>query len=73
MVPGELIYTIGDAHVYSNHYDQVEEQLTRTNIAASPSLTLEAHDYKYPWLFESSEIVLHNYNPLSSIKAEVAV
>ena len=75
MIPGELVYTIGDAHIYSNHYDQVKEQLSRDIAEKSPQVTIEKYDenYLYPWELTAENIKLHNYNPQASIKAEVAV
>jgi thymidylate synthase len=40
LLPGELIHNIGDAHIYNNHFDQVEEQLSRTTFSG-PELVIE--------------------------------
>jgi len=69
--PGELVYTIGDAHIYANHMDQIEEQLTREPFPL-PTLRLRRRpisifDYEY----EDFEVVDYRYHP--SIKAPVAV
>jgi len=69
--PGELVYTIGDAHIYANHMDQIEEQLAREPFPL-PKLRLTRRpisifDYEY----EDFDIVDYQYHP--SIKAPVAV
>ncbi|CUJ11286.1 thymidylate synthase [Cognatishimia activa] len=69
--PGDFVHTIGDAHIYSNHMDQVKTQLSRTP-KTLPELRLKRDvssifDFKY----EDFEIV--NYDPDPIIKAPVAV
>lgn len=71
MLPGEFIWTGGDCHLYSNHMDQVELQLSRTE-RPLPKLVIKRKpatifDYK----FEDFEIV--GYDPHPAIKAPVAV
>lgn len=69
--PGEFIHTLGDAHIYSNHYTQVAEQLGRSPRPA-PSLrvrNLKPSVLDYTW----DDIELINYDPLPLIKAPVAV
>ncbi len=71
LAPGELVYTIGDAHLYLNHLDQVAEQLTRTPFPL-PELRLKRRppsifDYRY----EDLELVRYRYHP--AIQAPVAV
>lgn len=68
---GEFIHTIGDAHIYSNHTDQVNRQLSRT-IRELPTMKINKnvksiYDFKY----EDFELI--NYNPHKGIKAPVAV
>lgn len=68
---GELIYTIGDAHVYLNHIEQIQEQLSRSTFPL-PTLRINRRpesifDYK----FEDFELVDYQFHP--SIKAPVAV
>jgi thymidylate synthase len=69
--PGDFVHTIGDAHIYSNHMEQVKTQLSRSP-KSLPQLQLKRDvssifDFKY----EDFEIV--NYNPDPIIKAPVAV
>lgn len=69
--PGEFIHTFGDAHIYTNHMEQVKLLLTRTP-KPLPILKLNPNvknifDFKY----EDIEIV--GYDPHPAIKAEVSV
>jgi thymidylate synthase len=69
--PGEYIHTFGDAHIYSNHVDQVREQLSRTP-RALPTLSLNP-DADDLFNFEYEDMTLNNYDPLPLIKAPIAV
>ena len=69
--PGEFVHTFGDAHIYSNHFDQVELQLSRDfrplpEMKINPEIT-NIFDFKY----EDFELV--NYDPHPGIKAPIAV
>jgi len=68
---GDFVHTLGDAHIYSNHFDQVNEQLSRTP-RALPSLHLNP-DIKDLFAFTIDDIRIDNYDPLPAIKAPVAV
>ena len=68
---GDLIITIGDAHIYNNHVDQVKEQLTRTPFKA-PFLFLNPGITDID-SFSMDDIVLMNYESHPAIKAPMAV
>lgn len=68
---GELIITIGDAHIYENHVDQVKEQLSRKPIEL-PKLKLNP-DIDIITEFEMSDIELIDYVSHDAIKAPMAV
>jgi thymidylate synthase len=68
---GEFIHTLGDAHIYSNHMEQVELLLTRTP-RALPKLTLNP-EVKNIFDFKYEDIQVTGYDPYPVIKAEVAV
>jgi thymidylate synthase len=68
---GDLIITIGDAHIYLNHIEQVKEQLTRTPFKA-PSLVLNPNIMDINQ-FTMNDIMLKNYESHPAIKAPMAV
>lgn len=68
---GEFIHTLGDAHLYSNHMEQIKEQLTRTP-KNMPTLQLNQEKTSI-FDFEMSDITLKGYEPHPAIKAPVAV
>ena len=68
---GEFVHTLGDAHIYKNHFNQVEEQLNRTPFDA-PSLWLNPAK-KDIMDFEMSDIKVLDYQSGPAIKAPVAV
>ena len=68
---GEFIHVTGDAHIYTNHIDQVKEQLARTPMPA-PTLWLNA-DIKDIDKFTMADIRLDGYTSHGAIKAEMAV
>lgn len=69
--PGDFVHTLGDAHLYNNHFDQAREQLSRSP-RAFPTLTLKAHrDDILEYGFDDIELV--GYEPHPAIAAEVAV
>lgn len=67
---GEFIHTIGDAHIYLNHLEQVEEQLSRTHYNL-PSLLIPSGITIDNW--EPSEIDLHEYKHHPKIKGDLSV
>lgn len=68
---GEFIHTLGDAHLYSNHLDQIREQLARP-IHQAPQLILPDHPMKLSE-YTPADIQLANYEHEAAIKAPVAV
>ena len=68
---GEIIVTTGDSHIYSNHYEQVKEQLSRAPRELPQLKLLRKPDSIYDYRFEDFEIV--NYNPHPHIKAAVSI
>ena len=69
--PGEFVHTLGDAHLYSNHFDQAREQLGRApRRLPTMKLNPEVQDL-FAFTFEDFELV--DYDPHPSIKAPIAV
>ena len=68
---GDFVHTLGDAHIYSNHFDQVNEQLSRAP-RTLPSLHLNPA-IKDLFAFSYDDIRIDHYDPLPAIKAPVAV
>lgn len=69
--PGEFVHTLGDVHLYSNHFEQAREQLTRTP-RIRPTMTINRPvDSMNGFQFEDFELV--GYDPHPHIKATVAV
>lgn len=69
--PGEFIHTLGDAHIYSNHFDQVNLQLSRSP-KVLPAMKINP-EVKNIFDFKFEDFTLENYNPHPHIKAAVAV
>jgi len=71
LAPGEFIHTLGDAHLYVNHLDQANLQLSRS---PRPLPTVCINEQKRSLFeFEYSDILLENYDPHPHIRATVAV
>lgn len=68
---GEFIHTLGDAHIYLNHVDQVKLQLTR-DPRLLPYMTLNP-EVKSIFDFQYEDFQLTDYNPHPHIKGEVAI
>ena len=69
--PGEFIHTLGDAHIYTNHLEQVKLQLSREQ-RILPTLKINSEitnitDFKF------EDFTLENYNPHPHIKGEISV
>lgn len=69
--PGEFIHTLGDAHIYLNHIEQVKLQLTRTP-GDLPKMILNP-EVKSIFDFRYEDFTLKNYNPQPHIKAKISV
>ena len=68
---GEFIHTLGDAHLYLNHIEQAKQQLHRIprklpNLVLNPTIG-NIFDFTY------DDVLIEQYNPLSHIRASVAV
>lgn len=69
--PGDFVHSIGDAHIYSNHMDQVALQLSRT---PKPLPTLRfARPVTSMFDFRYEDFIIEGYDPDSAIPAPVAV
>ena len=68
---GDFVHTLGDAHIYSNHIEQANLQLTR-DFRPLPNLKINPN-VKSIFDFTIEDFELENYNPHPHIKAEVAV
>ena len=69
--PGDFIHTLGDAHIYNNHFEQVREQLSRTP-RALPTMRINP-DVHSIFDFKYEDFTRENYDPLPHIKGEVSV
>ena len=67
---GEFVHTLGDAHIYNNHFDQVNEQISRTPYDL-PSLKI--NEFQSIFDLEISDVELVNYESHPFIKAPIAV
>lgn len=69
--PGDFIHTLGDTHIYHNHFDQVKLQLTREP-RSLPRMVINP-DVKSIFDFKYEDFELRDYDPWPHIKATVAV
>ncbi|MEQ9188170.1 MAG: thymidylate synthase [Cryomorphaceae bacterium] len=69
--PGDFVHTFGDAHLYSNHFEQAKEQISRSE---RPLPTLQINSaVKDLFAYRFEDFSLLNYDPHPPIKASVAV
>ena len=69
--PGDFVHTTGDTHIYLNHFEQVDLQLTRTP-RPLPTMRLNP-DVKDLFAFRYEDFTLEGYDPHPHIKGEVSV
>lgn len=69
--PGDFVHTLGDAHIYSNHFEQAQLQLSR-ELRPLPQMKLNP-DVTDLFAFQYEDFELLNYDPHPHIKAPVAV
>lgn len=67
---GTFVHTLGDAHIYNDHVDQVKEQLTRS-VRRPPSLLLSNVTTLYNYTYDDIQIL--GYDPHPTIKAPVSI
>ncbi|HEU4663402.1 MAG TPA: thymidylate synthase [Dokdonella sp.] len=71
LAPGDFVHTLGDAHLYSNHFEQAREQLAREP-RPLPKLVLNP-DVRSLFDFRYEDVSIVDYAPHPAIKAPVAV
>lgn len=69
--PGDFVHTFGDAHIYSNHFEQLELQLSREP-RPLPKMVINP-EVKSIFDFEFEDFTLLDYNPHPHIKGAVAI
>ncbi len=71
MAVGDFVWTGGDTHIYSNHMEQVKEQLTRNPLPLPKLVIKRKPDSIFDYKFEDFELA--DYQSHAPIKAPVAV
>lgn len=78
MIPGEFIHTFGDVHIYDNHKEAVEEQLSRTPEKLPELVHMKTDEFWKSFTLDNithldyGDFLLQDYNPQPSIKAELS-
>ena len=67
---GDFVHTLGDAHLYNNHLEQAEEQLSRKPLSP-PNIIIKSRDSIDDYMFEDFELKNYEFHP--HIPAKVAV
>lgn len=70
---GEFVHAFGDVHIYNNHVEQVEEQLSRSPRSAPSVLLSGLSEASSPWDFTHDMVHVLGYDPHPAIAAEVSV
>ena len=72
---GDFVHSIGDAHIYLNHVEGIEEQLKRTprDLPTVSIPDIKSFDVSYIKTLKVSDFALENYNPMDTIKFDMAV
>ena len=68
---GDFVHTLGDAHLYTNHFDQAKLQLTRSTKKLPKLKITKTHSDINDFSFEDFDIT--DYDPYPNIQAPVAV
>ena len=69
--PGDFVHTLGDAHLYLNHLEQAQQQLTREPLPL-PQMQINPQ-VKDIFKFQYTDFALRNYQAHPHIKAPIAV
>lgn len=69
--PGDFVHTLGDTHIYNDHFEQVREQLSRTP-RRLPRMIINP-EVKSIFDFKFDDFTLEGYDPLPHIKAKVSI
>ena len=69
--PGDFVHTFGDAHIYNNHLDQVNLQLSRSPLPLPQLKINPAVNSIFDFRYDDFELI--NYQSYPHIKGEVSV
>jgi len=77
MVPGDFIHTFGDVHIYDNHIDQIDEQLSREpkklpDLKLTNDIDWQNYDLDKIWNWGIQLFELKDYNPHPAIKGKLS-